>query len=138
MSVLTERELILGYRPSKSKQPVDATKRLSIYSLPPVLVLHLMRFGFGIAGTTKVRGSLGVESCRHCFTVARSLQPFDSSAQIERYIAFEQELEICSSWLSRDSKDRGTTYELFACVTHHGKTVTSGHYTADVLQTDGR
>ncbi|KDD76045.1 ubiquitin carboxyl-terminal hydrolase [Helicosporidium sp. ATCC 50920] len=110
MSVLTERELILGYRPSKSKQPVDATKRLSIYSLPPVLVLHLMRFGFGIAGTTK----------------------------IERYIAFEQELEICSSWLSRDSKDRGTTYELFACVTHHGKTVTSGHYTADVLQTDGR
>lgn len=53
-------------------------------------------------------------------------------------VAFSPHLRINSRWLAGDSRDRGAEYELFATVTHHGKSVHAGHYTADVRQADGR
>ena len=40
------------------------------------------------------------------------------------------------AWLSANSFERSSDYELIATVSHHGKSISSGHYTADVRQPD--
>lgn len=62
---LTDAEIIPGYRPPNQASRVTATKTLRIEALPPMLVLHLMRFDFGIMGSTKVRE--GWDSCSVVF-----------------------------------------------------------------------
>jgi ubiquitin carboxyl-terminal hydrolase 10 len=52
-------------------------------------------------------------------------------------VAFPPRLKVNRSWLSPDCAQRGAEYELVATVTHHGKTIGSGHYTADVRQPCG-
>lgn len=42
------------------------------------------------------------------------------------------------SWLAADSGERNVEYELVSTVVHHGKAISSGHYTADVRQPDDR
>lgn len=52
-------------------------------------------------------------------------------------VAFPPRLKMKRTWLAADSGERGGSgaeYELVSTVTHHGKTIGSGHYTADVLQ----
>lgn len=59
-------------------------------------------------------------------------------AQVGKNVAFEPRLQMRSAWLTRASPDRGAEYQLVATVSHHGRSSNLGHYTADVLQPDGR
>lgn len=102
---LTASETISGYKPSGSSQPMDATKTERFQELPDVLILHMMRFQFT-----------------------------GRSAKLSKYVAFEPKLQIRTGWLAPGSKERGAVYELVSTVTHHGKSIGNGHYTADVLQ----
>ena len=58
--------------------------------------------------------------------------------QVGKHVAFDTRLTMRSSWLAKGSRDRGAEYALVACVSHHGRSSSMGHYTADVLQPDGR
>ena len=51
-----------------------------------------------------------------------------------KHVGFGPRLKMNTRWLAGDSRDRGAEYELVATVTHHGKTIGAGHYTADVKQ----
>jgi hypothetical protein len=50
----TAGEPVYGYKPDAHSAPVTATKTVKLQRLPPVLVLHLMRFEFGHSGSAKV------------------------------------------------------------------------------------
>lgn len=106
---LTAAETIAGYKPTSDSTPREAAKMERFSHLPNLLVLHLMRFQFT-----------------------------GRSAKVNKFVAFEPKLPIRTAWLAQGSKERGVVYELVATVTHHGKSIGSGHYTADVVQPDGR
>ena len=96
---------------------VTASKRLFIQTLPPVLILHLKRFQFD--------SSLG------------------SVKKISKKVGYPLELEIPRELLSHSNK-RGALqsepipkYRLNSVVYHHGKQASGGHYTVDVLRSDG-
>lgn len=55
-----------------------------------------------------------------------------------KQVAFPPRLKIKRSWLAPDSAERNVEYELVSTVVHHGKSISSGHYTADVRQPDDR
>ena len=55
-----------------------------------------------------------------------------------KHVGFPPRLKMNSRWLAADSRDRSAEYELIATVTHHGKTIAAGHYTADVKQPGGQ
>ncbi len=55
-----------------------------------------------------------------------------------KHVGFPPRLKMNSRWLAADSRDRAAEYELIATVTHHGKTIAAGHYTADVKQPGGQ
>ena len=105
---LTCTETIAGYRPSGKDYTCDASKSEKFHALPPILVLHLMRFQFS-----------------------------GLSEKISRKISFETELTLKSSWLSPGSKDKNARYALVSTVSHHGQSISSGHYTTNVQQKDG-
>ncbi|KAI7836053.1 hypothetical protein COHA_010084 [Chlorella ohadii] len=106
---LTGPETISGYRPQDHLPPMDATKALRLQRLPPLLVLYLMRF-----------------------------DPANRHQKISKHVGFPPRLKMNSRWLAADSRDRAAEYELIATVTHHGKTIAAGHYTADVKQPGGQ
>jgi ubiquitin carboxyl-terminal hydrolase 10 len=58
--------------------------------------------------------------------------------QVSKDVAFNTQLAVRGAWLSKASRDRGAEYQLVATVSHHGRGTGLGHYTADVLQPDGR
>lgn len=64
--------------------------------------------------------------------------PANRHQKIGKHVGFGPRLKMNARWLAGDSRDRGAEYDLVATVTHHGKTIASGHYTADVRQPDGR
>jgi ubiquitin C-terminal hydrolase len=111
LDAVTAAEVVEDYRPPKpGAPPTEATKTVRIASLPDVLILHLCRFHWA-AGSSK----------------------------INRQITFDPQISPRGSWLDGCcSKERGAQYELVATVTHHGKNIGNGHYTADVMQSDGR
>ena len=45
---------------------------------------------------------------------------------------------IHPSWVHRDCPHAGAALDLIATVSHHGRTLASGHYTADVRQVCSR
>lgn len=106
---LTGPETISGYRPQDHLPPTEATKALRLQRLPPLLVLYLMRF-----------------------------DPANRHQKISKHVGFPPRLKMNSRWLAADSRDRAAEYELIATVTHHGKTIAAGHYTADVKQLGGQ
>lgn len=55
-----------------------------------------------------------------------------------KQVAFPPRLKMKRAWLASDSGERNVEYELVSTVVHHGKTISSGHYTADVRQPDDR
>lgn len=57
-----------------------------------------------------------------------------------KHVAFPPRLRVKRSWLASDCGERGPApeYELVSTVTHHGKAISSGHYTADVRQPGGK
>ena len=53
-------------------------------------------------------------------------------------VSFEPRLTLRRSWLAPDCRERGAEYQLVATVSHHGRSIGAGHYTADVMQPGGR
>ncbi|XP_024545477.1 ubiquitin carboxyl-terminal hydrolase 24 [Selaginella moellendorffii] len=85
----------------------DSSRGTKVVSLPKVLILQLLRFGYGNSGTRKV----------------------------SRAIDFSEQLTVGKELLS-PGNEATSRYELIASIMHHGKDVTSGHYTADAKYGD--
>lgn len=109
LEALTAPETLDDYKPSANSEPQQAVKTERFQQLPDILVLHLMRFQFT-----------------------------GRSAKVNKFVGFDTHLQMRSAWLASGSTDRGAVFDLVATVTHHGKSISSGHYTADVVQPDGK
>ncbi|KAG0263031.1 hypothetical protein BG011_009428 [Mortierella polycephala] len=87
--------------------PVEATKKIFIEHVPPVLVLHLKRFIYKDGGTQKLHKQVG-------YKTVLNLQP---------------------DLISPSRRPAGAIpYKLFGVVYHHGRTAAGGHYTCDILR----
>ena len=104
LDAYTSSEHVFGYRPNEGADAQEAFRSLRFEHLPNVLLLHLMRF-----------------------------QYTGGSGKIGRHIAFADTLKIRSSWLSPGARAHGSRYRLIGTLTHHGTSISSGHYTANVL-----
>ncbi|KAF9173315.1 hypothetical protein BGX20_003539 [Mortierella sp. AD010] len=101
-------EVLDGFTSSeKGGIQVEATKKIFIEHVPPVLVLHLKRFIYKDGGTQKLHKQVG-------YKAALNLQP-----------------ELISP-ARRPST--AIPYKLFGVVYHHGRSAAGGHYTCDVLR----
>jgi hypothetical protein len=67
-------------------------------------------------------------------------RPVCPSLPRSKHVAFPPRLRMKRGWLAADCGERGAApeYELVSTVTHHGKAISSGHYTADVRQPGGK
>jgi ubiquitin carboxyl-terminal hydrolase 10 len=94
-----------------NNQTVQASKQITIESLPRVLTLHLKRFEYTLYGIEK----------------------------IHKVVSFGPELKIHPTWLANEKaySPAQRTYKLFAVISHWGKTGIGGHYTCDILQPTG-
>ncbi|KAF8948000.1 hypothetical protein BGZ47_006997 [Haplosporangium gracile] len=100
-------EVLDGFTSSDKGDPVEATKKIFIEEVPPVLVLHLKRFIYKDGSTQKLHKQVG-------YKAVLNLQP-----------------EIISP-ARRPANP--IPYKLFGVVYHHGRTAAGGHYTCDVLR----
>ncbi|GMK57015.1 hypothetical protein CspeluHIS016_0308550 [Cutaneotrichosporon spelunceum] len=109
------------YKCKNCKKKSAATKQLLIAEAPPVLTLHLKRFGFNWQGQSKKIG-------KHI--------AFGGLLEIKPYMVDQN----VSSALRRlaDLEAEGTTYRLSGVICHHGYGPHSGHYTAYVRGPDGK
>jgi ubiquitin C-terminal hydrolase len=103
-------ESLEGYRVSAGKAGVvSASKAVKLQTLPKVLILHLMRFSFGSAG----------------------------SGKLHKPVTFSPEIVLSRELLVSPTTE-GRRYELVATVSHHGRDPSKGHYTADTKHPDGQ
>lgn len=107
---LVSKESLQGYTCTKSKVEVDATQRMLLEELPPVLVLQLKWF------------------------------IYDKNGGLQKYVKqvdFDIDLEISKDLLSAHAKSKCSAshrkYKLFAVVNHIGARAIGGHYTVDVF-----
>ncbi|KAI0689424.1 hypothetical protein BC835DRAFT_1283037 [Cytidiella melzeri] len=85
---------------------LDATRTELIYSLPPILILHLKRFLYDTSVGDVVK--------------------------IGKHVIFGPELEIGADLLAKRPA-QPVKYQLFGALYHHGQSASGGHYTLDVL-----
>jgi len=88
---------------------VDATKRMEIYKLPPVIMLHLKRNSYNKeVGLTKINARIELPE-----------RTIDKPVNLEMYTV---------------SRQKGhAMYDIMGIVNHHGANANSGHYTAHCL-----
>lgn len=108
---LSAPETLEGYRGSATGKAgvVSASKSVKVQTLPKIMILHLMRFGYGSQGSSKL------------------LKP----------MRFPLDLTLGRDLLVSPTTE-GRRYELVATITHHGKDSSKGHYTADARYPNGQ
>ncbi|KAI8067316.1 hypothetical protein BDF21DRAFT_112628 [Thamnidium elegans] len=90
---------------------VDATKKVYLEGLPPVLILHMKRFVFDNIG--------GVQ-------------------KLSKQVNYGSKLVINPEWMVPSLRpSEPITYELFGSVYHHGTSAGGGHYTCDIKRKSG-
>jgi len=110
--IFMSREPIDGFTDQKTSLEVRASKQATFDRLPKIMILQLKRFGYDWKG------------------------PYKS----QKYIVYPKEFTVKVEFLANvniapTNADR--TYKLFAIISHHGIELEGGHYTCDILQSDG-
>jgi len=101
---MTPESLEGYYADAKSKEEIKASKQTVIESLPKVLIFHLKRFSF-----------------------------HEGTQKISKFVEFPEHLVLNHRFLANSNLAlHQRQYELFAVITHLGKTASDGHYICDV------
>eukprot|EP01102_Stenamoeba_stenopodia_P008888 TRINITY_DN2601_c0_g1_i2.p1 TRINITY_DN2601_c0_g1~~TRINITY_DN2601_c0_g1_i2.p1 ORF type:complete len:664 (-),score=199.63 TRINITY_DN2601_c0_g1_i2:26-1813(-) len=105
-------ERLEGVTCSKTELEVQASKQMTIEKLPRILILQLKRFSYSLSAAGR---------------------------KIEKFVSFPKSLNL-SAYLSAgkgSSTTESCTYSLRSVISHHGGSLSNGHYTCDVLQPNG-
>lgn len=114
---LTRSETLHGEFNSPRGPGSNATKQVTIETLPQVLILHLKRFQYdNTGGTQKIWKKVGY--------------PLDLEIPKEVFPQHKRGGLLAHGGLPK--------YRLISVVYHHGKNASGGHYTVDVRRQDGR
>ncbi|KAJ1959782.1 hypothetical protein IWQ62_004481 [Dispira parvispora] len=107
LNLLVQPELLEEYA-NPSGYPVQATKQLLLESAPSVLILHINRFVYTSTG---------------------------GAQKLQKPISYHHQLALKPSLFGPASRPaQPLVYNLAAVVYHHGRHLSGGHYTCDVLQ----
>ena len=114
---LTRSETLHGEFNSPRGPGSNATKQVTIETLPQVLIIHLKRFQYdNTGGTQKIWKKVGY--------------PLDLEIPKEVFPQHKRAGLLAHGALPK--------YRLIGVVYHHGKNASGGHYTVDVRRQDGR
>ncbi|XP_071957610.1 ubiquitin carboxyl-terminal hydrolase 10-like [Antedon mediterranea] len=107
---MVSKETLHGYTCSKTKAEVEASRRITLEKLPPVLILHLKRFIYDKSG-----------GCQ------KMMKRIDYSVDLELG------KDLFSSTVKGKLSVSQRVYKLFAVVYHLGEEASGGHYITDVF-----
>eukprot|EP01122_Echinamoeba_exundans_P016780 TRINITY_DN8618_c0_g1_i1.p1 TRINITY_DN8618_c0_g1~~TRINITY_DN8618_c0_g1_i1.p1 ORF type:complete len:482 (+),score=102.96 TRINITY_DN8618_c0_g1_i1:73-1518(+) len=105
-------EKLDDFRDEGTQQNLIATKQNNVERLPRVLTLHLKRFAY---------------------------TPFGTIEKVQKQISVSPVLKFQPSWLVHEKKysPAERTYKLYSVISHWGQRAIGGHYTCDILQSNG-